>query len=523
MSETVVRTRDLRGLLRRHWLIVTLLLVGVTLRVLTWIAYHPAILFGDSFRYLDNIGVHDPTGLHPIGYDFFVLDLLTVFGGLGFITAAQHVAGVLAGFALYPLARRYGAPNWLAAIAAAPLLLDGYQLQIEQMIMSDAWQQVLLVATLWLLLGWGAPNPARAGIAGLLLGIAVAFRMAALPLIVPALCYLVIAGGAWRSKRGWLKIATRSVALVLGFSIMVGGYAAYFYAETGKVGLSNTTSNVLYGRAAVVADCDTLELTELERLACPDEPLGERKGINDYAHIIANEQWRERFPPDTDIAPVLESFGMKTFQQQPVDIAGGIFVDFLKGFAPVRTQSYNDVPLLWWQFQRTFPFYNHEDKTREYIQEFDGVEPADQPVLAAVMRSYQLTVGYTPGTLLGIGGLIALAAGFGIGSRARASGLRAAALLPVGMAITILGISAAFEFSWRYQLPALSLLPIAGVLGITAYLRRDKKDSDGDPAEPVTTDQQHGVPGQVPGQTGAEEPAGQAQPPHTEGAPEARG
>ena len=30
-----------------------------------------------------------------------------------------------------------------------PLLLDGYEIQIEQLIMSDTWQQVLLVTLLW--------------------------------------------------------------------------------------------------------------------------------------------------------------------------------------------------------------------------------------------------------------------------------------------------------------------------------------------------------------------------------------
>jgi len=79
-------------------------------------------------------------------------------------------------------------------------------------------------------------------------------------------------------------------------------------------------------------------------------------------------------------------------------------------------------------------------------------------------------VGYTPGTLLGAFGVVALLAGFGLG-RARRSGIRSATLLAVGMAVTILLASAAFEFSWRYQLPGIVLLPFAGVLGITALTR----------------------------------------------------
>ena len=176
---------------------------GVALRVLAWFAYQPALIFGDSFRYLSNIGTYDPGGMHPIGYELFVLTPTLAVGGLELVTALQHLAGVGSAVALYALALRHGANRWLASLAAAPLLLDGYQIQIEQLIMSDTWQQVLLVALLWVLLGTGAPNPRRAALAGLLLGVAVMLRLVAFSLVVPALCYLIIAGGAWRSWRTW--------------------------------------------------------------------------------------------------------------------------------------------------------------------------------------------------------------------------------------------------------------------------------------------------------------------------------
>ena len=54
-------------LVGRHWLFVALVAAGVALRVLAWFAYQPALLFGDSFRYLGNVGKYDPGGLHPSG------------------------------------------------------------------------------------------------------------------------------------------------------------------------------------------------------------------------------------------------------------------------------------------------------------------------------------------------------------------------------------------------------------------------------------------------------------------------
>jgi hypothetical protein len=69
--------------------------------------------------------------------------------------------------------------------------------------------------------------------------------------------------------------------------------------------------------------------------------------------------------------------------------------------------------------------------------------------------------------------LIALAAVAGLG-RAKTSGLRSAALLPVASGVILLLGSAAFEFSWRYQLPGLVLFPLAGAIGLRALLGKDQ-------------------------------------------------
>jgi hypothetical protein len=473
--------RTTRNLVVQHWLLIVLVGVGVVLRVLAWFAYQPALMFGDSFRYLSNIGNYDPGGLHPIGYELFVLTPTLEVGGLELVTALQHLAGVGSAVALYALTLRHGANRWLAALAAGPLLLDGYQIQIEQLIMSDTWQQVLLVALLWVLLGVGAPNPRRAALGGLLLGVAVMFRLVAIVLVVPALCYLIIAGGAWRAWRtwrGWRTITARTLAFGTAFVVIVAGYGWYFHAQTGQWGLTRTTANVLYGRAAVVADCDRLDLDPLTARACPEEPLGQRKRLDDYAHIQREVDWRARFPAGTDLFAVQRAFGWAVIEQQPLDVARAVGLDFLKGFRPVRTDAPGDTSVARWQFQPEYPSVDLEHSINASRQ-FSGREPTAVPALATFLRGYQLSVGYTPGTLLGAFGVIALLAGFGLG-RARTSGIRSATLLAVGMAVTILLASAVFEFSWRYQLPGLVLFPFAGVLGITALLGRGRG-----PAQPV--------------------------------------
>ncbi len=465
--------RAIRSLIVRHWLFIVLTAVGVALRVLAWFAYQPALLFGDSFRYLSNVGIYDPGGIQPIGYELFVLTPTLAADGLELVTAVQHLAGVGSAIGLYALTLRLGVNRWLASLAAAPLLLDGYQIQIEQLIMSDTWQQVLLVALLWVLVGAGAPNPRRAAIAGLLLGVAVMLRLVAISLVVPAVCYLIIAGGAWRSWRtwrGWKTIGARTLGFVAAFAVIIAGYGWYFHAQTGEWGLTRTTGQVLYGRTAVVADCDRLRLDSVTAPACPKEPLGQRRRLDDYAHIQREATFRARFPPNTDLYAVQRTFGWAVIEQQPLDVARAIGLDFLKGFRPTRTDAPGDTSVARWQFKP-----EHLSVDLKYItqasREYSGEEPTVVAPLAGFLRGYQLSVGYTPGPLLAAFGVVALLAGFGLG-RARTSGLRSATLLAVGMAVTILLASAAFEFSWRYQLPGLVLLPFAGVLGITALLRR---------------------------------------------------
>ena len=50
-------------------LLAGLLLVGgVALRIVAWLAYQPALLYIDTFRYLGNLEELRPTDLNPLGY-----------------------------------------------------------------------------------------------------------------------------------------------------------------------------------------------------------------------------------------------------------------------------------------------------------------------------------------------------------------------------------------------------------------------------------------------------------------------
>ncbi|WP_238177586.1 glycosyltransferase [Kribbella sp. VKM Ac-2566] len=444
--------------MRTHWLLAVFLLAGLVLRVLATVAYRPAIIYTDSVQYLTNMGKLSPDQLNPIGYDF-VLGPLVAIGGLTFVVIVQHLAGLLLGVAIYALARRLTVYRWLAAFAAAPILLDAYQVQIEQNIMAETTFDVILVAILWLLLGKGVPGWRRAAVVGVLVGAAFTVRAIGLVLLIAVVLYLIVVGK---------QRVRRTAAAVAGFGVVFAAYAGYYHAETGRWGFTGAENQVLYGRTATVANCDKLPLDEGTRLFCPKEPLGQRLGVDSYAHNhYGDPNWPGPLPPGTTKRQLATEFAHLVIKHQPLDVTWAALKDFAKGFAPTRTTSPDDVPLDRWQFQLTYP--NLKDpNTTEAAVKWGGSEPHVSHAPAVILRAYQLHGGYTSGTVLALCVLIALAA------VARAKELRSATLFPVAAGVILLLGSAAFEFSWRYQLPGLAFFPLAGAIGLRALLGKDQ-------------------------------------------------
>lgn len=471
-AEPGSRSRGIRPLLRAHWLILVLLAAGAALRVLTTLAYQPALLYIDSFRYLGPTGLGlSPDGMEPIGYDLFVLHPLLFFGGLRLVVIVQHLAGLAMGVLIYRLVGRLGVRRWLAAVAAVPILLDGYQLQIEQLIMSDVWLEFVLVLTAWVLFSRGTPNLRRCGLAGVLLGVGVLLRVIAVVLVVPAVGLLLVLGWRHRDRlrRGaWRRAGARGGAFLLCWLVIVGGYSGYFYSVTGNIGLTSTNSNVLYARTANAADCSTLELAPELRQFCKPEPRGYPVGIDNYAHLDLNPYFHPDLPPGTTMKQAMHRFAVAVLAQQPLRVAGDALGDFVKGFAPTKTTSPGDVVVDRWQFQDHYPMYG-EKVTNEATEHYDRMPPTVITPIAEFLRAYQLHGGYTPGTLLGVAALLGLAGGIRFRRRRATPGApRAPGVFFAAAGIVILLASDAFEFSWRYQLPGLVLFPLAGALGLAA-------------------------------------------------------
>jgi hypothetical protein len=481
--------------LRRHWMLALLIAGGLLLRVVTQFAYEPALLFIDSKKYLYgtdfNLGAWG--SFDPIGYTLLVLKPVLIFTNLGFVAVLQHVLGLGMAVALYVLMLRRGVVRWLAALAVAPVLLDAYQLNAEQTIMPDVLFEALVVAGIVLLL-W-RPRPALAFVilAGLALGTSAPVRQVGEALILPALVYVVAAARDWRTR------LLHGAVLTVCFALPIVGYMGY-----SKVVLhygfqmSSMGDAYLYGRAAHAADCATLTLPPDEQVLCPTPAQALKFGVDglvnnpDSPRVEYAVDVRQGVP-DYNL-PQQKQFAYAVIKQQPMRVIGDITRDSIKIFALTRNTVEGDTPIKRWQFQNVYPTFppgitakGSHSATNLFAAAGGGGQARVRRPLAVGLRFYQLHGGYTPGPVFLLGLLLGLAGIFTFGRRRDPANLSLACLLITGSAVAVLLGADLYEFSWRYQLPALVTLPIAGAFGATAIAQqvRNRRERKAAPVAPV--------------------------------------
>jgi hypothetical protein len=463
-------------LVRRHWLFLLLVAAGLVLRMAAQLGYEPALLFIDSKKYIFGTDFNNTEwgSFDPLGYTLLVLRPVLIVANLAFVALLQHVLGVAMAAALYVLMLRRGLARWLAALAVAPVLLDAYQLNAEQTIMPDVLFEALLVAGIVLLLWQPRPGLILVALAGLALGASGPVRQVGEALIVPALVYVIAAAPGWRTK------LLHGVTMTACFALPVVGYMGYS-AVILHYGfeMSNMGDAYLYGRAAHAADCATLNIPAIERPLCPSAPVSASLGVdglvnNKNAPRVLYQPVRLGLLINT--LPLQRQLAYNVLKQQPLRVAGDIAKDSVKVFALTRNTADGDTPIARWQFQTSYPYYppgithyGGNSASNVFAEAGGGGYARVNAKAAAALRDYQLHGGYTPGPLFLFGLLAGLAGIFTF--RRRDPGLALRCLLITGCAVAVLLGADVYEFSWRYQLPALVTLPIAGAFGVTALAR----------------------------------------------------
>jgi hypothetical protein len=484
---------------RRHWLLTLLLVAGLILRIITQITYRPALFYIDTIKYL--YGAY--AGNDPPGYELFLKIFLPV-SNLDLVAALQHLLGLGMAVALYLLLLRRGSPKWLAALAAAPVLLDGYQLQMEQTIMPDVVFEALMVGGIVVLLWRPRPGLWYLGIAGILLGSTATMWQPGEILVVPAVVYAFIVTAGWRRSLGHAALFVAAFAVPILIVSFRNELAIKHFA------LAPYAASTIYGRMAYAADCKTLTLPAYEKPLCPPRSFAVKEGPDNLDHAASSPLKHLAVPPGMTQHGVASNFSTRVLEQQPLRVAGSILHDAVKLFAVHRVTSPGDAPITRWQFQTVFPQYppyvaivNGKIQFAELNRQgqpqilgdglnFGGGPPKVITPLAKFLRAYQLDGGYTPGPALLFMLLAGLAgSAFLLLRRKRMAAsdwdtARACCFFLV-TGVMVLLISDAFEFSWRYQLPAILTLPPAAALGITVIInyvkgRGQPRSGDGLPA-----------------------------------------
>ena len=317
----------LRELAARAWsghrLFIIVLTPAVLLRVDAELGYRWHAWFNDSFQYVQNT-VHfnlDPTRVS--GYSIW-LKILQPLHTYAVVTILQHLMALAVAVMIYALARhRFGAPTWLATLATVPVLYDGFEIQLEHLIMADVPFLFLLTLAVTLLLWDPAPSLRRCLLIGALLGLAEVMRSVGLPLLAVFAVYMIIKRISWR------KVAATIVVCL----VPVFGYAGLFYTEHGQFAMTDSTGVFLYSRVMTFADCTKMKVPVNELSLCTTVPPNERPIAQ--AYIWTTESPLDRFPP-SKFSPVpnqlAENFAIRAIEAQPLDYAKAVFKDTWRVF-----------------------------------------------------------------------------------------------------------------------------------------------------------------------------------------------
>jgi hypothetical protein len=281
--------------------------------------------------------------------------------------------------------------------------------------------------------------------------------------------------------------------LTVCFAVPILGYMAYSGVILHEgFSLSDQGDAYLYGRTAHAADCATLSIPAGLRPLCPAPQVAAALGVDGLVNARSSPRYLYRLrDPQTghyiSTQPYQLQLAYAVIRQQPLRVAGDIARDSVKVFALTRDGDVGDPPIRRWQFQPSFPVYppivtvsGPASANSIFSAAGGGTTHVYHPA-ALALRDYQLHGGYTPGPVL----LITLLAGIGGICTYRRRGpsgpgsqpLALACLLATGLGVAAMLGADLYEFSWRYQLPALVTLPVAGALGATAIgrYRRERR------------------------------------------------
>jgi hypothetical protein len=463
----VSRVAAARSALGRHRLFAAALGLGLVVRVITMLGFPPAIWFGgDSASYLSTALYHDPGTSRLSGYGL-VLAVLSPFHSFLVVTAVQHLMGLAVGVMIYALLWRYGLPGWGATLAALPVLLDAYQLELEHEILPSAPFGFLVMVAVTLTLWWRGQRPLWATVAaGFVLAVAATLWPVGLPLLIVFLLYLVL------RRVGWRALGAAALAGV----VPLAGYVLWFQGVYGRYAFGNSDGIYLWSRTMTFANCAVIRPPADERALCPRQQVAQRPAASVFI-------WAKNSPlnrvPGAKFSPrknaLAMNFALRAITAQPGGYLADVAHDALLSFhwnnpdhpSPAMAQRYEFAYATRHWISPGYVLGKGRTVASDQLK-YGGVTStrAVEP-FAGWMRGYQ-RFAYLPGVLLG--GLLLIGLG-GIARSWRGGGFRrldgwgGPGLFPWAASVTLLLVPVmTADFSERYALIALPVTCLAAGL-----------------------------------------------------------
>lgn len=437
--------------LPRHWVFACLVVCGGVLRVLVTLAYRPALFYSDSVDYLLHAYQLPLSNWHPPGYSVFLRIVLST-GTLAAVPITQHLIALGSATLLYATLIRMRVRPQLAGLACAPLLMDAYQLQIEQYVLSETLFEALLVGIMAALLWRPYLTNRRIAWAGILLGAAAVVRLDAIVLMLPVAGFVAARWAGWR----------RTLALLTISAIPLLGVASLRAAEDQGYSIIGGMGGIwLYGRVAPFANCSIARIPPQEQRFCPTQPLGRRPGTSWFENA-SDSPARLVHAGHAPSSGELSDFARRIIAAQPFDYVRAVAGSFTSQFRPIRSQVAGGPSVGPWIFATSVSARDRFSPDPELmVAYYGGPKPRLNLTLARLLHSYQRWV-YAPGPLMAMCLILALA---GLYSPVRASHRQMAVALLTGLGVfVVLWATATVQFTWRYVLPSLVLLPPAAAL-----------------------------------------------------------
>jgi hypothetical protein len=483
----------LRALILSNKLFTLVLAAGALVRLVAVLGYPGALWFaGDTYVYIGAALRLQPNLSKTTGYSLY-LKALEPFHSFTLVAITQHLMGLAMGWMIYALLRRARVRPLWACLATVPVLFNGFEIQLEHMVMADTLFEFLMFTAATVLLWNKRPSWRAVLIAGVITGFSITVWSGGLAVPVIFFLFVLLRRLGWRSL----------VAIVVGCAVPVLSYAIWFNSVWGNFAMTNSEGFYLYGRVSSFADCAKINPPADLRYLCISTPIAKRTPPGALVWHLNQVHEVPGGPVSVEGNKVLRSFAIKAIEAQPTSYAHAITKGLVLS-VDWKRYNYPSYGTVYDYYFHTKPLWvppNHTwikggtatQDIQAYGRQGIGrvVKPFDQ-----AMSGYQ-RIFYLYGPLFGVIlfiGLGSLVRVYRRGGRFRIGRWRdGPSKMPFvcALALLVFPIMVA-DFDYRYVLPVVPFACLAAGLAFSSPSSDDEPDEDPSP---------QGAAADVPGRT----------------------